>query len=52
MQSASRILERYGAHTRALAKAAILRFENAPETNFANQLQTTTTPKAGGLGSD
>lgn len=41
MQSASRILERYGAHTRALAEAAILRFENASETRFANRLQTT-----------
>lgn len=41
MQSAARILERYGAHTRRLAEAAILGFENASSTDFANRLQTT-----------
>lgn len=40
LQSATRILEHYGKRTRALADAAILRFENAPETAFANRLQT------------
>ncbi len=40
MQSATRILERYGARTRRLAEAAIHAFENAKETRFANQLQT------------
>ncbi|HUS54536.1 MAG TPA: hypothetical protein VMY41_11100, partial [Thermohalobaculum sp.] len=42
MQSATRILERYGAHTRRLAEAAILGFENASSTEFANRLQTKT----------
>jgi integrase len=41
LESATRILRRYLATTEAIAKAAILRFENAPETAFANQLQTT-----------
>lgn len=40
LTSASRILERYMAMTPALARAAILAFENAPETQFANRLQT------------
>jgi integrase len=40
MQSATRILERYGARTRRLAEAAIHAFENAKETRFANRLQT------------
>jgi integrase len=40
MQSATRILEKYGARTRRLAKAAIVGWENAKETRFANQLQT------------
>lgn len=40
MQSAHRILERYLARTEALSQAAILRFENAPATAFANRLQT------------
>lgn len=40
MQSATRILERYMKRTKALASAAIIRFENAPETSFANRLQT------------
>jgi hypothetical protein len=42
LQSAHRILERYLARTRALSKAAILHFENAAATSFANLLQTTT----------
>ena len=41
LESATRILSRYLATTAAIAKAAILRFESAPETAFANQLQTT-----------
>lgn len=40
MQSAHRILERYLARTSALSAAAILHFENAPATAFANRLQT------------
>lgn len=40
MQSATRILERYGARTKRLAEAAIHAFENAKETRFANRLQT------------
>lgn len=40
MKSALDILERYGARNRAVAKAAVLRLENAPETVFANRLQT------------
>ena len=39
MQSAARILERYGAHTRRLAEAAILAFENTSGTRFAKRLQ-------------
>jgi integrase len=41
LQSATRILERYLAMTDALSSAAIHLFENAPETAFANRLQTT-----------
>jgi len=40
LQSATRILERYLAMTDALSSAAIHLFENAPETVFANRLQT------------
>ena len=40
LQSATRILERYMAFTPALSKAAMTAFENAPETEFPNQLQT------------
>jgi integrase len=40
LESATRILRHYLASTEAIAKAAILRFENAPETAFANRLQT------------
>jgi len=43
LESATRILRHYLASTEAIAKAAILRFENAPETAFANRLQTSTT---------
>lgn len=50
LASATRILELYLDRTRHLADQAISRFENAPETDFANQLQTaddrrTTRPK-------
>lgn len=41
LKSAHTILEKYLARTPALAKAAIIAFENAPETQFANRLQTT-----------
>ena len=44
LESANRILRHYLASTEAIAKAAILRFENAPETAFANRLQTTARP--------
>lgn len=40
LASATRILERYMAMTKALGAAAIHAFENAPETEFANRLQT------------
>jgi len=40
LQSATRILERYLSMTEALSSAAIHLFENAPETAFANRLQT------------
>lgn len=43
LASATRILEKYMARTSALADAAIHRFENAPETEFANRLQTGST---------
>ncbi|WP_108460987.1 tyrosine-type recombinase/integrase [Devosia naphthalenivorans] len=41
LESATRILERYLARTKRLSEAAILLFENAPATAFANRLQTT-----------
>lgn len=41
MKSVHTILEKYMARTPALSKAAIIKFENAPATKFANQLQTT-----------
>lgn len=44
LESATRILRHYLASTEAIARAAILRFENAPETAFANRLQTTARP--------
>ena len=40
MQSAHRILEKYLARTEALSRAAIVAFENAEATAFANRLQT------------
>lgn len=40
LQSATRILERYMARTSRMAEAAILHFENAKATQFANRLQT------------
>jgi integrase len=40
LQSATRILERYMSMTEALSSAAIHLFSNAPETAFANRLQT------------
>lgn len=47
LQSATRILEKYLARTAALSQAAILMFENATATAFANQLQTVTPPQTG-----
>lgn len=40
LRSATRVLEKYLARTAAMTKAAILAFENSPETRFANHLQT------------
>lgn len=40
LESVTRILERYLARTRALSEAAIIAFENAEGTRFANRLQT------------
>ncbi|TVP94061.1 MAG: hypothetical protein EA338_13150 [Roseinatronobacter sp.] len=40
LESATRILERYMARTSRMAEAAILHFENAKATEFANRLQT------------
>jgi len=40
LQSATRILEKYLARTKAISGAAILKFENAPATDLASQLQT------------
>ena len=40
LQSATRILERYLSITQSLSRAAMIAFENAPETKFANRLQT------------
>ena len=49
LQSATRILEKYLARTAALSEAAILMFENASATAFANQLQTETPALMGGV---
>ena len=43
MKSVHTILEKYLARTPALSKAAIIKFENAAATKFANHLQTTNT---------
>lgn len=45
MKSALDILERYGARNQAVARAAMMRLENAPETSFANRLQTKRPPR-------
>ena len=47
LQSATRILERYMARTSRMAEAAILHFENAKATEFANRLQTADMHAAG-----
>lgn len=47
LQSATRILEKYLARTGAMSRAAILAFENSPETAFANRLQTGIDPFGG-----
>ena len=49
LQSATRILEKYLARTASLSKAAILMFENASATAFANQLQTVPPVRQGGI---
>ncbi|MBR0925720.1 tyrosine-type recombinase/integrase [Bradyrhizobium diazoefficiens] len=45
LKTVFRILERYLARTRGLAEQAIFNFENSPRTKFANQLQTTPSPR-------
>jgi hypothetical protein len=40
LQSVEAILEKYLSRTRHLAEAAIVKFENAQRTKFANRLQT------------
>ena len=40
LESVTRILEKYLARTKALSDAAILKFQNAKATRFANRLQT------------
>lgn len=45
LESVTRILEKYLARTKELSEAAIVAFENAKETNFANRLQTATPAK-------
>lgn len=40
LESANKILEKYLARTKSISDAAILKFENAEATNFANRLQT------------
>lgn len=47
MKSVHGILERYMARTKALAGAAIEKFENASSTTFANQLQTSAKSEPG-----
>ena len=49
LQSATRILARYLAMTDALSSAAIRLFENAPETAFANRMQTKEPPEGAAL---
>jgi integrase len=49
LQSATRILEKYLARTATLSEAAILMFENASATAFANQLQTETPSPIGSV---
>jgi hypothetical protein len=46
LQSATRILEKYLARTKAISDAAILKFENATATGFAKRLQTTVATKS------
>jgi integrase len=48
LKTVTTILETYLSLTRALAEQAIVAFENAPRTKFANQLQTGTPTKAKG----
>lgn len=45
LKTVNTIMEKYLSRTRALAEAAIEKFENAPATNFANRLQTAVNPK-------
>ncbi len=52
VKSVYTILEKYLARTPALSKAAIIAFENAPATQFANRLQTTGGAKIRDAGND
>ncbi|SEM02487.1 hypothetical protein SAMN04515666_106506 [Bosea lupini] len=45
LKTVNTILEKYLSRTRALAEAAMAKFENAPATDFANRLQTAVNPK-------
>lgn len=45
IMSALDILERYGARNQAVARVAVMRLENAPETAFADRLQTKRAPR-------
>lgn len=45
LKTVHRILERYLARTRGLAEQAMMNFENSPRTKFANQLQTSPSPR-------
>ncbi|WP_414644916.1 tyrosine-type recombinase/integrase [Bosea sp. (in: a-proteobacteria)] len=45
LKTVNTILEKYLSRTRALAEAAMEKFENAPATGFANRLQTAVNPK-------
>lgn len=47
LKTVTTILEKYLSRTRALAEAAIEKFENASATNFANRLQTGPVGKPG-----
>ncbi len=49
LQTVAAILEKYLSRTKQLASSAILKFQNAPETKFANRLQTGTQSSKKGI---